>query len=320
MTGGGSVTSGSRRSSAAGARGTAVVTSGGGATAGRATARWRGRLGPSAGAWRDELEPEPAGEGDACGEVGARHVGAVDLDGGDARSVTGRVCSTHVRDPAPDSIGSDGWSVSTATSPNTITRTSSPAHVTQANGPTSKPAATTVVATACSSPPSSLAGEGVEQHGVALRDEQQRRATPGQQPGAGARRQRGRAGHLSGSHLQHHRRGVVPAAGLVGPLRRAARRPRRHCRAVTPARRRRRRAGGGRRRCTAAGGRPERAGTARTSMRSTSCSRPRKEVRPWSATPRSRYSATSSPAARSSARTLWSSVSRSKRAGSREQR
>ena len=35
-------------------------------------------------------------------------------------------CSTHVREPAPLSIGSVGWSVSTATSPNAITRTVPP--------------------------------------------------------------------------------------------------------------------------------------------------------------------------------------------------
>ena len=60
-----------------------------------------------------------------------------------------------MRDPAPLSIGSVGWSVSTAMSPNAITWTPDP-HARQTYGPTVKPAATVVDATACSSAPGGL--------------------------------------------------------------------------------------------------------------------------------------------------------------------
>ena len=117
--------------------------------------RRRRRLGATRRRLGDQLEPEAPGEP----RPPPRSVAGVGAIAGDLETTPlGRaaaVCSTHVRDPAPDSIGSDGWSVSTATSPNAITRTS-PAHDTQTNGPTSKPAPTTVVATACSSATGSL--------------------------------------------------------------------------------------------------------------------------------------------------------------------
>ena len=72
-----------------------------------------------------------------------------------ASDSTARVCSTHVRDPAPDSIGRLGWSVSTAAAPNAITRTVG-VQPTPMNGATSNPAATVADANACSSPPSGL--------------------------------------------------------------------------------------------------------------------------------------------------------------------
>ena len=56
-------------------------------------------------------------------------------------------CSTHVRDVAPESRGSDGASVSTSTAPMTTT-CRSPAHVTRANAGTSSAAPTTAPVTA----------------------------------------------------------------------------------------------------------------------------------------------------------------------------
>ena len=109
---------------------------------------------PSGGGASSSRNP-PARATPEARSVAASIVDSLAPDSIRAANSTARVCSTHVRDPVPDSIGRLGWSVSTAAAPNAITRTVGVQH-TPMNGETSNPTATVADANACSSPPSGL--------------------------------------------------------------------------------------------------------------------------------------------------------------------